>query len=552
MTKLLVVWKGLQPAPGDPEPTESASKLVLKALDNASSGIDLSTDGFNPGMPPLKSGNWDDSVTQDGRSVSGNTVENVTDTIRLSVSGTTWEQVYRNITLLNRFIADARRNTSTFYQIDPVYLEWWADGAPAPQYAKIANIEVDPKIDRKSNFIAELTIVVEREPAWRAIPPGANPGLYTKYSVGANPGADFDYADINIIGSPIASFASGTVENRNSYSSSDYSEPSTVNWLDIENIPGDAPALTMISTEATQVEEFGAEQLFFWRSTKPLQLPTRGGAGAVRGRPVTMNGSDAQYGTGVSRVNDATYGVVGGDTGVAAVARYAASATYCEWGRHTTAPTYEIDLASMRGRYMVFARGRQVNGSVGAVQLQLSAYTAGVSSLTLDAVNAVSVLTYLNTTYLGVIEFPLNSRAPMGVDGRGVLVTDSQTMIVRLSATGTTLSINYDLVDLVFVGIDEDNVMINNASSRYNVLDGTGYVTHGDHGDALLANYVVDTGDQMEIRGNSLTLIPGITNRVHLLSVYPADNTFPSYHHAHASHVLRVWIVPRWYGPRDE
>lgn len=558
MTKALKIVRGIAPAPGDPEPTESMSVIVLKHADGQQSAYGLSPEGYNPGMPPLKGGNWSETVAIDGRTIQNVTVENVTDTIKVNITGATKADVYRSIVILNRFIKDAQRNTATFYQIDPVYLEWWADGSPAPQYALIRNIELQPDIDESPATIVGVTLIIEREGAWRAYPPGANPGLWSRYSQEALPGLDYDYTEIAIIPKTMAPnitvaapFVFGTVNNRNNYSGSDYSQPSVDNWLDIDNIPGDAPALTLISTEASQIETFGATQFLLWRGTKPLTLPTRGGAGAVRGRPVTLNGSDAQYGTGVSRFNDATYGVVAGDTGVAAVARYAASATYAEWGRHTTAPTWNLDLASMRGRFLVYARGRQVGGTVGGVKIQLSVLTGGISALTLDEVNAVSVLTYLNTTYLGVVAFPLNSRVPIGTDGRGTMVSNGQTMIVRLDATGTTGAITYDLVDLVFVGIDEDYVMINNAAPRYNVVDNTGYSGHGDVSNVLLTNNALDDGNVMEIRGGGIKLIPGITNRIHCLAIYPADNTFPAYHHANATHIMRVWIMPRWYGARD-
>jgi len=582
MTVALKLVRGLPPAPGDTSTNEQRSVINLNAS-SGQPGFGLTINGYNPGYPSLKGSNWIDSTTIDGRRLQSNTIENVTDTIELTITGATWQEVDGFIRAMNIFIRQAREFMTTYNQIEPIYLEWQHNEAIPAQYAGVFNIDASYQIDRNSSTPnATATLVVEREGAWRAVPPGANPKLYTFYANGGLPGSDYDWDDMSLDDVSATFWAtSGTLYNKGEYGAT-ARVMKRQNWLTIpkENIPGDAPALcslyvNLITTATNRTSVYVA------RIAKPAEMNVqRDGSLSVNGnatrpRPLFLNGGDAHLsGAGVTKVmdaingvepiNSATNGVAPVNSSPKRVARWGANATYAEWGNPTGLDAYDLDLNSMRGKYLAFARGYQTGGSAGDVNLQLAYAAENRNQQELDTVAAVRGVGAVQTTFLGIVTLPIGGeRAFMNDNGRGLwssdyIVSTSATVKFRLNVTGTTAGTTYSLIDIILIPFDEEVVNITKPTGNLFsfVLDNSGYYRRDGltvQGCSIYDNATVSsTVGSPELRGGNITLLPGVDNILSVFQLFDDSPTAAATENANAQHALYLDIVPRWYGARDE
>ena len=297
--------------------TNSAEQGVDRiSLNSGEVGLSINPDNpWNPAMPSLKN-RWSDSIGMDGRVPDSHNVGNVTETINLILYDEIRSNMARYLSALNLFIARARRYSSTFGEIEPVYLDFRALGAPGNQYALVYNIEMAVNWQHGLPFehnTAYITLEIEREPAWRGLPPGAPPTLWTQYHLGRVPGKDYDYTDLSLLSG--TALVQATVQNRHEWDAvSGYdAAPLSKNYIDIpaEDIPGDAPALLSVSVEYDfSAAEYPLE-LYIAHSSKPSILPSATGAQDVR-RFCFLNGGDAETattGTGLAKTTTADTGI---------------------------------------------------------------------------------------------------------------------------------------------------------------------------------------------------------------------------------------------------
>lgn len=564
-TEKLQLVIGVPKSVGDLRSAEQGIRVFPLVL-SGYSGFGISpANPWQPAMPALKD-QWHESRLQDGRSLAGVAVENVTETVELKAVAGSRLELESRINELSRFINQARSFFATFYQIEPVYIEWSALGGKGSQYALIYNIEMSKAYNYPGtgeDGMCTVTLVIEREPAWRGVPPGVSPRVWTYYSRGLLPGADYDYVDLDPSESSLPSLAEKTVQNRNEYAvgTDDGMTPSvSQNWIDIdaEDIPGDAPALCMIEVEFGELD-VTTYDLHIARVSKPLTVTARdpdvANGTLIRGRPLTVNFCDQDL---LAATNDATWGVKRADSSSQQVLRIAGAAS----GTVTVFPNeYNLSLNAMRGRYNVFVRGRYNAGSSGAtcrvrvqaINTNSDEFIGGDSFVALQNQSSGDTI---SLTYLGQLTLPLSRRQNQGVFGAGLLygtdaAIDSLFFSLGYDIPGST---TFDFIDLLLIPFDEDALLIRgtaaDATDEQVVIDTSDYLSRG-RGQAHAQSYTgvnltgfqgsVETTGLKQVIGSSLTLIPRVDNRIAFFLNQSAGQNFD----------VAVNIVPRWYGVRD-
>lgn len=561
--QMLKIVKGVGKTPGDDLSAE-ADPIVIDLLDSGS-GISLDlTGGWEPNIPSLKNGGlWADSGVSDGRTLISGQNTNVVETIRLIVSSATTEVYAAKFAALQRMVQDCRAFLDEFGQIEPVYLAWWADDAPGPQYALIYNIDMDVVFEDSDDAQTTITLSIEREYGWRGIHPGGNPKQWTIESRGGV----FNASNCGLLDAT-DNLITASLENVTEWSSNVVQ--TLKNYLDIPGdlIPGDLPALVSVVTSMNASGLHGT--LSISRSTKPTSLPARN---------VTVS-TEYQY-------NDLTAAVVpagslGTDTSLAtdtggtlyapasanrrraevSFATLATDAQRLGWGNSASRPL--IGINSFRGRYMAFLRARQNGGALGNILMSL---LYGVNSATLTALTRTTEVsptlqagagdtTSWPITYMGVISLPPDQKAIVNADGKGLYVAPQSDadFSIRLYARRVVAAGVLYVADLLLIPIDEASVIIsalaNTAESL--VYDTTGYFRRGSsEGYAMRTTQIAGTTKTNSIAslaGDDLFLMPKTNNRLYFFG-YSATNES----HIPAADAFDVYvnIVPRWSGIRD-
>lgn len=559
--KQLMIVKGVGPTPGD---TASAEQpLVTIDLMSAAQGYSLVD--WSPNIPSMKnSAVWADSPLTDGRVLLSGANSNVIEKITIQLSVGDCQLFAAKFSDLQQIAQDARDFWSTFYQIEPVYLQWWSNGAPGPQYALIFNIDMDVKYQDSSGICqAEITLSIEREVGWAGIHPGGNPKEWTCYTNGVS--WDATKASLR---SGINHLVNGTVNNKQEFNG--IFTFLTQNFIDIPaaKLPGDLPPLLCAVIIPSSGGAGTSENIMLAKTAKPLTLPDREGNTALP-RYNSFAGAAGSLGTDATFVADATLGIK--HTPVSATARYVSVsfATPTDQLRITWAASTtfgHLNPHILRGRYRVLLRGEQNAGAFGNTTVHLNIYNGSGYFFISPTINPkVTVANTVQLNDLGVVTFPPSTNSYSAIDGKGALLADRYSaagtmdgnLTFELYAARSTGAATLRVYDVILIPIDEGAIYIapiqqSTGGNEAIVYDTSRYFTHGkpeiyaavrlDDGSNGLDNEVI-----AEPRG-ALELTPGATNRLYILgdhiSAPIGSNTADTFS-------VFINIVPRWAGIRD-
>ncbi len=550
---ILQIIKGVQKTPGD----NFSAEQGLDVIDLLDAHGGFSDDAYEMKIPSLKSSAiYADSPLTDGRTLISGTIGNVTETIRVTLNAGTIIQLAAHLSRLNRFKQDCNDFWDTFYQIEPVYIRNQVAGEPGPRYALLYDIDIaiaDPI--NPTDPIRDITIVIEREYGWRGIAPGANPKQWTMYKF--NQKFNVDSAGLN---DDDTHLVSGTVMNGDDLTTINTFTASNALTVPAAKIDGDLPALTFINVDLNiSVASMG--NLFIARDTRPLTMPdSLANVNQLRRLCIIASAGDLGVGVDTTFVND---------TGASRLISSSASGRRTETTFATVATdavrwTEDVDINTFRGRYMMFARVRQHTGAQNDLQYYVTVEDNSVF-FTSPSVYPLLTGTSGNTTswnldYLGVITLPANNRSVSQVNkGAGLTVanaggatTTSSTVRFSLRAlrvAGATARLCFN--DIVLIPIDEAAMYLGGSQSLNNVVfDNTGYLNHGGTDDVVQGRELTLNLDRIqtpEVRGNMMTLKPGVDNRILVMGKAGGSNLSS----ATGSFGVHVDIVPRWSGLRD-
>lgn len=561
ITEKLQLIIGLPKAPGDPYSAEPDLQVLTLLSNEMGVGlIDNSEAPFAPKIAVLKGGgSWADSATSDGRNLLSTSVDNVTETMNLKVVESTHNLLAKRIVDLNRFVEQARKFTATYWQTQPVYIEWMGRGAPASQFALIYNIDMaitpDDYPEEGQLPSADVVITIEREPAWRALPPGANPKLWAFYARGELPGNGvnkFTYTDLSLI-SGTRHWKSETIQNRHEWAGTgSFSNPLSKNYVDIAatDVPGDAPALVCVSVDPATVNP---DHCIIARSTKPTSGIDRNGV--TEYVAYTFNAGDAVNGALVNTVK--TLSANGLFSNGSSVNRYyatsaipASSTALILWGSGGNTPINNPEL--LRGKFVVLIRGHSTTAAA-QVYASLSCLYGSIT-VTLPE---VSVPVDLGTTqpiwtYVGLLDFPVIERSIQSEGGTGRFISATNYINFWINYRNALASPATVLTwDMQFLPYDEYlayGVTTASSGTPQVAFDGTGYFPRGQVKDGAYGFNAptIAGGYPVELRGNVPRLEPNTAQRLYFSFAQGAPRTVYL-----ENMTVYLNIIPRWYGQRD-
>lgn len=492
--------------------------LTLKTLSGA--------DQWVMGYPTIKNGGvWSDPAAADGRKLIQGRAANVRETFELTLSANQAAARYAHISRLNEIGRIARAYWSESSEQRPVYLELQTANGLASQFSTVFDIQVAVNgSPYETGDPMDVTLVIEREPFWRVVPPGFSGG--------------------SISGSPYVVYStSGNVAG--------YDERGTanVNWIDIAaaNIPGDMEALTEIN-----VYYFGGVSLpggswpiMVSRSTqrdlnpsnnvvRPVAEDYQSGPPRLRN---TLNAGDAGF--------SGSWGIVAGAAGLlsngSTVNRYVA--------RHNTAAVAVDHFLSwnMRAelyarRFAVFVRGNLVTGATGSVNIRLDAIQNGSASL-IARTPTVTPPPGFSTTYLGILDL---SNAGMAFRNFGYMNASGVIYMRLFLNKPAAVLTDFHVLDVVLMPIDEPNVLVTPPNYAEMLAIDSAHVRYGPRVD-FAAQWGGSTigGNTFPYRGGPLTLVPNVNNRLYFLPLWAAENVLARYQ-------VAVYVYPRWQGLRTK
>lgn len=567
------IVKGIPKAPGD---TASAEQdlVTFDLLDV--NGLSVQPNGWTMAQPGIKrGGTWAESQLTDGRTLIAAGKENVVETISLVMSNASLQQRHQILASLRRLADDARLFWTHNYQIEPVYLKLKVAGATAHQYALIYNIEVADSSDPFNIHVAwEVTITVEREPAWNlVVPPGGNPIEYLFWSQGKTRGVEYDYTDMSLWENT-DHFAYKDVTMRCEFNAA-YDALRSENFIDIDanDIPGDAPALLFVDVEEDLPPNWNPYELYIARSTLPRTVDDQEDATFLTRN--TLNAGDADVGSLITKAISASCGVYSNGGANRYHGTYTVPAgvsanwreDVCRWRDGINGAT-TLNLNSFRGEYIVFVRMAATNGSDGDIQVRLkvtnlanTVWYSPVVDLPVDTLIITCVDYFL--LYFGRITIPLGSKARSWVDGRGLSTIlqsggtgNLEFQLQTWNTTGSTRDIQILDLWLMPVGEETGSVFLDLdyvAPDFHIYADNTGYVNHGEPiSIGRHINEVTDPGrrwhDDKEVRGSIPTLKPKHNNRLYFLLAENNANRDNLASRAPTELTTRLNIIPRCYG----
>jgi hypothetical protein len=542
----LMICQGVGIVPGDTNTSEQP--LVILNLYDSSTGISVAE--WTPNIPSLKSGGvWADSPISDGRTLVSGVNTNVTETMEVVLTGGNLQDYAAKFANLQRMIQASREFWDTTYQMQPVYLRWWANGAPGPQFALIYNIDLDVQWEDSLPPQANITMTIEREFGWRGIAPGSNPKQWTVENY--LPGLTWDTSHADLL-SGSDHIINDLLENRMEWNSTQTALLSS-NYTDIPAlaVPGDLPALIEMDIRMAS-GAVAPNRVFVGKTAKPDLLTAPG----VARRPnYILNSGDGGVGTDTSIGAD-TGGPIRSSSGVnsrgaCTFATLTTDAARLSWSPSSVG-TY-FDFSTLRGRYMAFVRARLSAASTVALHLRVT--TDQAQTLDYPTINLTNVgsggtgnTTSWGVSYLGVVTFPINDqRVIVGSDGLGISVpTSGASPILSLFAARVGGAVTLYVSDIILIPMDDGafvytapGTVANNSGFQY---DNTGYFLHGNIGDY----YAAETGGgtfASEGRGG-LTLTPNTINRLVFFLDNPGAGTILS--GIDSTFRVRANIVPRW------
>lgn len=485
----------------------------------------------------------------------------VTETITL-VSAAAASSQNATLSKIERFGRYANGLNANTYQSMPVYIERWCVGEPAPTYALVLDMSFSVIGDNELGGIARLTVSWEREPFWRAIPPGANPKLYAFQQRELANGTDFDYTDLDLIlwneAAAVQNWLEQTVANAATFSAA---SSQVQNFIDIpaEDIPGDAPALTCIVMNATS--SFVTNGNWIARNTKPFV-----DTATPEEARMSHNGGDATIaspaGVTTSYVSTAA-GIRCDPPGASVEGNYVAQIVYAAGAITAGAVcTWNRVLLKNYGRYAVLLRGRRTAGTTTNMQLtvRLSIGTSLVNTV-LDetvAVNPTDV-TAMSLTYMGNFDLT-DVGLQVGYLGLGADSDAEYILELRSVARGAAVAVTWQLADLILIPYDEFATyavgygLSGGASldtGQAVVFDKTGYFTRAKpprNAQAFNTTASPPFIPTMPTTGQMIELEPGVDNRLYFLfgtTAEAGDSLLAE------GIGVRINIVPRWRHLRD-
>lgn len=590
----LRIVRGIQVAPGDTGSAEPGY-TVINLLSGSAEGFALDSDvsGWDPALPAPKQGLWNEVPFVDGRSPYTGAEMNVTETMNLVVTAPTHLRMSELLSQLFDMVESVKQFWFDEFNCQPVFLHWWANGAPGRQYALIMSIDADvsnPSVDDESNIVRDVTLTIEREPYWRAeVPPGANPIYWTLFAQDLLPGLNYDYDDDLRLAQTatypvLYALASGTLLNNVSYSALSASSNTQVdkNYLTIpaEDIPGDAPALAQMTLQrlSNTGSVIGHHNYSYMvsRSTRKALETMRNGNIA---RYVTMIPFTAgTYNTPVLQAD--TGGIDGFNvTTSTTITRNRLAITPSGAFVNYWEATLGLQTNIQRGRFAVFVRCRQNSGSSGDISLRVGFRRTGVGDpniLYTDTITAplqagTGNTNFWNLAYMGSIRLPLQEGETMlstagNIGGSGLFNAENDGVEISLEvlrSTGTALLYFLDVILLPYDEIMLDSFAPADATPSSgqavdtHVIDNTGYLTRGKPvsvsvGQNTLAYAAIEAMNYQavtELRGGALTLEPGVDNLLYILE-YTEETRCNVGDNGEDGIAVHVNIVPRWRGIR--
>lgn len=524
----LYIVRGVPKTDGDTVSAEPSLEVV--DLQNPD-GFAVQQGGWVPEVAQF-SGVFQESTVETQSVLIAGRDQRVTETIQLTVTATSFDELSLKLSALGRLQQRAREFHTEFYQIQPVYLHWRKTASDTPQYALIYDMNyVTETADYGSDPQADVTLTVEREPYWRiGVPPCDNPKRWTAI-----------YRDVPYTVS-FANLLSSTANQHVAYSTtirnmhewltgSDPRTPLTVNYIDIpaDAIPGDAPALVNISYQMTAgdaSETFHIERIFIARSSKAPTVRRRDVDQQLR-RFNTLNAADS--GTG-SPVADA-----GGPRRYSDNAQYRvdfdfSSGSVDEESLSFTAPN-QFDGTRWRGKYHVYLRARQYNDTDQVVAYWRAGGETG-ARVPIEQFGTVAANAVQPVHDLGVVTLPTVGKtvvAPAGTGQATYTAVESSFAVVFERSGGTPIIAVYDVV---LVPYDEGVIQIYQprqslegleetvwfaiGRNHHVMYDNTGYIRRGDaDGIAIWYNATGNFSRYPELQGGELLLEPGVSNRLY-------------------------------------
>jgi hypothetical protein len=576
-TMILSILKGIAKVPQD---TLSAERGVdgLSLLDPNG----FSCDEYLMKLPTMKSSAvYADSPLTDGRQLISGVLGNVNEIIRLTLTSSTIVQMAAQLSKLGQLKQDCRDFWSTFGQIEPVFIKHQIDGEPGPRHALLYDIDIDIETPIDPSVpMRTITINIEREFAWRGLPPGGNPKRWTIENFFVGQAFRPSNAPLLSGGDHVIS---QTIQNRSELTpDGSWWRQLTQNFVDIPatSIPGDLPALVCISiyppvsTNITSV--------FVAKSTKYItgnSVRTSIGLGITNANrfPVTtLNAADGNAVTDTTIATDvgAPKNATTGTNQRSATAFVTTSlAERLSWSNNNVG----LSLGQMRGRYACFLRCRlSAAGTVG-VQLNVRQGTTSANTLSLTTVTTTDAggggtgtTTDWGVLYLGQVTVPISDkRTDSGANGLGILMDGGNGLDLTFSVYASRVSGTpvFYMSDLILLPIDEGALQITAPSAQTigsssatvaAVYDNTGYYKHGDPGDyaAIISNTSNASNDPLGEREAAtgailpIYLTPNANNRLVFFAM--VDATKRSQISDPSAMNVRVDIIPRWSGLRDK
>lgn len=549
--KQLQIIRGVYAAPGDAFSVEPA--IVTLNLMSNDTGIALKSDGWSPNIPSLKdSGVWADSPISDGRKLISGVNSNVVETMQLTITGATFQDVTAWLSALRNMMQDARDFWQANAQIDPVYLKWWASCGAGAQYALIYNMDMKPEYVVSPKPTLNVTLAIERECFWRSIPPGANPKQWT-YEAAKNA---YSTTKSSLSGTDSLVYQS-TIQNKSEFDAT-FQNLNSNNAVVIPaaSIPGDAPALVSFYHDSN------AANMIIGKKTVKITTRQQNTPTQFMPQNLIFNMGDGTNGTDATLANDTgAVKAAGAANAQRLEVSFATATNQLRW-RNLQTTYFPNSINRFIGRFMVFMRCRQSAGAAGDVTMylrfgrQIAGDTDGIKlNVTSPPVIAgAGNSTNWGLVYMGVIACPLDeSKASIYKTAGDLSISQSSGLrdkaeaemsfgLFALRSAGVGLLY---ISDLILIPVDEGGITIEQQSipGTGAYYDATGYTTRG------ASEVYTESGNNQltALTGQGIQLTPNVENRLYLLMYN--GSTLPTSQVAYTANVA-INIIPRWQGIR--
>lgn len=568
--KYLQIIKGFGKTPTD----NNSNEIDPVVVDLMSGLITLDPKGWTPEIPQIKNGGvWADSPISDGRQLLAAANGNVTETITVNISDSSYLTTIKALSGLDKMAQDCADFWQTQAQYNPVFLAWWAGCGAGMQYALIYNMQLAPTYIDGDRPTIQVVISVEREPYWRAIPPGANPRLWTLYKAGKLPTT----ANAHLLTQTDDLIYDTNTKNRFEWNTT-VNGATSRNYVDIPAalIDGDAPALVELMIQATTDATNPTSSIFVGRSTRPTSIQDRNGN--VTLQSLVFNAGDAVAPVNWTKTADATCGCLSVTSAVTKfIGRNAAlpNGTYTSFAvwKFFTSQNF-VSASLMSGRFVAFLRCKQLTGVDGDLRVRIrvndnqSTYLGDYQNLPLVAAAGATCENRFDLLYLATFTLPLGNNISSSADGRGIstpqknlTVPSAQLALDVINGAGANRSI--DFLDLVLIPIGESvaNLLMSpnpGGAFVYFAYDNTGYLNHGDPKQTAKFvtwdSSITTVESALEARGSDLTLVPKVNNRLYFIyqrAPFAGGVNFSAPDSSNDWASIRVNIIPRWVGIRD-